>query len=167
MYWTTEALTGNRELGFCSGEGAWETATTSKEGSRRVNYPILIQRGSDKKSQYFALGLSNCIENRVAILSINYWRASLVPAAAVIPAPMVYANIVAVKKLVVEFLRKSILCGLNELQKRWFILFNAFAQLEFVFRQWSKFAFTLRKLECSKQSYGFILKHGMINNDIG
>ena len=27
--------------------------------------------------------------------------------------------------------------------------------------------FTLRKLECSKQSYGFILKHGMINNDIG
>ena len=30
------------------------------------------------------------------------------PAAAVIPAPMVYANIVAVKKLVVEFLRKLI-----------------------------------------------------------
>ena len=117
MYWTTEALTGNRELGFCSGEGAWETATTSKEGSRRVNYPILIQRGSDKKSQYFALGLSNCIENRVAILSINYWRASLVPAAAVIPALMVYANIAAVKKLVVEFLRESILCGINELQR--------------------------------------------------
>ena len=117
MYWTTEALTGNRELGFCSGEGAWETATTSKEGSRRVNYPILIQRGSDKKSQYFALGLSNCIENRVAILSINYWRASLVPAAAVIPAPIVYAIIVAVKKLVVDFLSESILCGLKKLQK--------------------------------------------------
>ena len=48
------------------------------------------------------------IENKVAILSINYWRASLVPAAAVIPAPIVYANIVAVKKLVVEFLRESI-----------------------------------------------------------
>ena len=118
MYWTIEALTGNRELGFCSGEGAWETATTSKEGSRRVNYPILIKRGSDKKSQYFALGLNNCIENRVDILSINYWRASLVPAAAVIPAPMVYANIVAVKKLVVEFLRESISCGLNELQRK-------------------------------------------------
>ena len=27
-------------------------ATTSKEGSRRVNYPILIQGGSDKKYQY-------------------------------------------------------------------------------------------------------------------
>ena len=40
------------------------------------------------------------------------------PAAAVIPAPIVYANIVAVKKLVVEFLRESILCGLNELQRK-------------------------------------------------
>ncbi len=48
-YWPTEALTGNGELGFDSGEGARETATTSKEGSRRVNYPILNQRGSDKK----------------------------------------------------------------------------------------------------------------------
>ena len=33
-----------------------------------------------------------------------HWRASLVPAAAVIPAPIVYLNVVAVKKLVVEFL---------------------------------------------------------------
>ena len=49
VYWTTMAVTGNGELGFDSGEGAWETATTSKEGSRRVNYPILIQGGSDKK----------------------------------------------------------------------------------------------------------------------
>ena len=48
-YWPTMALTGNGELGFDSGEGAWETATTSKEGSRRVNYPILTQGGSDKK----------------------------------------------------------------------------------------------------------------------
>ena len=29
-YWPTMAVTGNRELGFDSGEGAWETATTSK-----------------------------------------------------------------------------------------------------------------------------------------
>ena len=49
VYWTTMAITGNGELGFDSGEGAWETATTSKEGSRRVNYPILTQGGSDKK----------------------------------------------------------------------------------------------------------------------
>ena len=39
------------------------------------------------------------------------------PAAAIIPAPIVYANIVAVKKLVVGFLREPILCGFNELQK--------------------------------------------------
>ena len=32
-----------------------------------------------------------------------YWRASLVPAAAVIPAPRAYANAVAVKKFVVGF----------------------------------------------------------------
>ena len=43
------ATTGNGELGFDSGEGAREIATTSKEGSRHANYPILIQRGSDKE----------------------------------------------------------------------------------------------------------------------
>ncbi len=48
-YWPTMALTGNGEVGFDSGEGAWEMATTSKEGSRRVNYPILTQGGSDNK----------------------------------------------------------------------------------------------------------------------
>ncbi len=32
------------------------------------------------------------------------WRASLVPAAAVIPAPKAYIKVVAVKKLVVEVL---------------------------------------------------------------
>ena len=53
-YWPTLALTGNGELGFDSGEGARETATTSKEGSRRANYPILTQGGSDKKYQYEA-----------------------------------------------------------------------------------------------------------------
>ena len=34
------ALTGNGESGFDSGEAAWETATTSKDGSRHANYPI-------------------------------------------------------------------------------------------------------------------------------
>ena len=48
-YWPTMAVTGNRELGFDSGEGAWETATTSKEGSRRANYPMVEDRGSDEK----------------------------------------------------------------------------------------------------------------------
>ncbi len=43
-------------------------------------------------------------ENDVNILSRINWRASLVPAAAVIPAPIAYIKVVAVKKLVVEFL---------------------------------------------------------------
>jgi len=33
---------------FDSGEGAWEMATTSKDGSRRENYPIQNLWGSDK-----------------------------------------------------------------------------------------------------------------------
>ena len=50
----TLAMTGNGELGFDTGEGASEAATKSKEGSRRANYPILTQRGSDKEYQYWA-----------------------------------------------------------------------------------------------------------------
>ena len=48
-HWPTMEVTGNRELGFDSGEGARESATTSKAGSRRANDPILTQGGSDKK----------------------------------------------------------------------------------------------------------------------
>ena len=90
-------------------------ATTSKEGSRRVNYPILTQGGSDNKSQCGTM-FCNWIENNVQTLSINNWRASLVPAAAVIPAPIAYINVVAVKKLVVEVrecvgMRASLKCS--------------------------------------------------------
>ena len=42
-------VTGNGELGFDSGEGASEMTTTSKEGSRKENYPILTWGGSDNK----------------------------------------------------------------------------------------------------------------------
>ena len=42
-----EGYDGYGELGLDSGEGALETATTSKEGSRRVIYPISKARGSD------------------------------------------------------------------------------------------------------------------------
>jgi hypothetical protein len=48
-YLPTVALTGGGGLGFDSGEGARETATTSKECSRHANYPILMQGGSDNK----------------------------------------------------------------------------------------------------------------------
>jgi len=43
----------------------------------------------------------NWNELTVNKLMSNNWRASLVPAAAVIPAPRVYIKVVAVKKLVV------------------------------------------------------------------
>ena len=43
----------------------------------------------------------NWNENNLNPLTRIYWRASLVPAAAVIPAPIAYIKVVAVKKLVV------------------------------------------------------------------
>ena len=50
VYRTNMVLTGDGELGFDSGEGAWETATTSKESSRRANYSMETTfRNSDKK----------------------------------------------------------------------------------------------------------------------
>ena len=49
----------------------------------------------------------NWNENNLNLLSRIHWRASLVPAAAVIPAPIAYTKVVAVKKLVVEFLDVS------------------------------------------------------------
>ena len=45
---------GDGELGFDSGEGAGETATTTKEGSSRANSPILTRGGSDNKYLYRA-----------------------------------------------------------------------------------------------------------------
>ena len=47
IYLLTVALTGDGGLGFDPGEGAWETATTSKEGSRHANYPLPARGGSD------------------------------------------------------------------------------------------------------------------------
>jgi hypothetical protein len=49
VYLITVVLTGNGESGFDSGEGALDTATTSKEGSRHANYPFTEGRGSDEK----------------------------------------------------------------------------------------------------------------------
>ena len=45
--------------------------------------------------------LRNWNENNLNPLTRIYWRASLVPAAAVIPALIAYIKVVAVKKLVV------------------------------------------------------------------
>ena len=48
--------------------------------------------------------MSNWNESNLKKSTRIHWRASLVPAAAVIPAPIAYTNVVAVKKLVVGFL---------------------------------------------------------------
>ena len=46
-------------------------------------------------------------EQNLNLFSTINWRASLVPAAAVIPAPIAYIKVVAVKKLVVGFLPRT------------------------------------------------------------
>ena len=51
--------------------------------------------------------MPNWNEFKLQPYSRSNWRASLVPAAAVIPAPIAYTKVVAVKKLVVEFLGVS------------------------------------------------------------
>jgi hypothetical protein len=48
-YALTMVVTGNGESGFDSGERALKTALTSKEGSRRANYPLPVRGGSDEK----------------------------------------------------------------------------------------------------------------------
>jgi hypothetical protein len=99
-------VTGNGGSGFDSGEGALEMATTSKEGSRRANYPILINELATRDNRVNYIDHSN--EGFIKISSSSNWRASLVPAAAVIPAPVVYIKFVAVKKLVVGYINRYI-----------------------------------------------------------
>ena len=128
-------------------------ATTSKEGSRRVNYPILTQGGSDNKSQCGTM-FCNWIENNVQTLSINNWRASLVPAAAVIPAPIAYIRVVVVKKLVVE--PWAWLAGPPH---RVYWSGRAFPSGDphvLHWACWGTRTFTLKKLECSKQAFARI-----------
>jgi len=67
-YWPTMVVTGNGELGFDSGEGAWEMATTSTEGSRRANYSIPIRGSSDNKYQYLSLTEGNWNEHKLKLL---------------------------------------------------------------------------------------------------
>ena len=41
-YWPTMALKGNGELGFDSGEGAWETATSALETNKKEPRSYII-----------------------------------------------------------------------------------------------------------------------------
>jgi hypothetical protein len=80
-------------------------ATTAKAGSRRANCPLDTNLLRQQRNVLALLvpvigGVWNGCYVQPA-MSIN-WRASLVPAAAVIPAPVVYTKVVAVKTLVVD-----------------------------------------------------------------
>jgi hypothetical protein len=74
-----------------------------------------------------------------------------VPAAAVIPAPIAYIKVVAVKKLVVEFRdqfvgRASVRTGI--------IGFSLLKNLDVInLVSWGIRTVTLKKLECLKQAY--------------
>ncbi len=73
------------------------------------------------------------------------------PAAAVIPAPIAYINVAAVKKLVVGFQGRRT-CHLHGVRVlvRFFLLINLSAPHGV---GWGVSTFTLKKLECSKQAF--------------
>ena len=83
-----------------------------------------------------------------------HWRASLVPAAAVIPAPIAYIKVAAVKKLVVGFLIEYI-CPAVVTHVSDGIIFICFVFCLFDMKVSNKTytSFTLNKLECFKQAF--------------
>jgi hypothetical protein len=83
-----------------------------------------------------------------------------VPAAAVIPAPIAYIKVVAVKKLVVEpWVR---LAGPPH-RVHWFgWAFPCAEPHALHWACWGGKTFTLKKLECSRQAYARIFQHGII-----
>ena len=99
----TMVTTSSGECEFKSGEGAWDITPTSTEGSRRANYPISEVWCSDNKYQCIDIEKSFNLDWFLCKKLYKFnWRASLVPAAAVIPAPIVYGDVVVVKKLVAK-----------------------------------------------------------------
>lgn len=73
------------------------------------------------------------------------------PAAAVIPAPIAYIKVVAVKKLVVELQIWS--DGPPHGVYCWTGSYLLVSQRALYWMRWGTRTFTLRKLECSKQAY--------------
>ena len=73
------------------------------------------------------------------------------PAAAVIPAPIAYIKVVAVKKLVVGFRQESAGLPSSRVLGRLSLSSGELSALHSV--RWGTRSFTLKKLECSKQAY--------------
>ncbi len=64
--------------------------------------PLQFADGVTRNNNLGSYGLQNWNENNVNSLMRTNWRASLVPVAVVILAPIAYTKVAAVKKLVVE-----------------------------------------------------------------
>jgi hypothetical protein len=97
----------------------------------------------------------NWNENNLNPLSRINWRASLVPAAAVIPAPIAYIKVVAVKKLVVGFLVET--TGLLFGVRTCVVLAIFCEDLSLPLSWWvdGLASFTVKKLECLKQAFAY------------
>ncbi len=74
------------------------------------------------------------------------------PAAAVIPAPIVYIKVAAVKKLVVGFRNAVVKVRLNGVAGRPLPYFGVVARVPARVCGVRSQSFTLKKLECSKQA---------------
>lgn len=133
-------VTGNGGFGSDSGDGALEMAPTSKDSCRRANYPLLTKGDSDETYRRGAMLLRPKRRCSKQTSESNWW-ATLVPAAAVIPGPLVYIEIVAVKKFVVGSCR---LCDVS-------ICNDALRVVVWIA--------TLRKIGCSKQAVVCINQH--------
>jgi hypothetical protein len=94
----------------------------------------------------------NWNENNLNPLARNHWRASLVPAAAVIPAPIAYIKIVAVKKLVVGFLAGVIGPLRKECVPVLSLAILGEGDSGIKLSGLNSPSFTVKKLECSKQA---------------
>ena len=104
------------------------------------------------------------------------WRASLVPAAAVIPAPLAYVKIVAVKTFEVDHCPVRVwhhqVNDCHHFPIIWTIWLNTkwIALMPFIRLNvyLVRLTFTLNKLKCSKQArYAWIVLHGIMEKDLG
>ena len=93
------------------------------------------------------LAFCDWVEEKIKRLTRNDWRASLVPAAAVIPAPMVYIKVVAVERLVVG--RRGGGSGAGRPVSGFGVLRGARGNSRAP-------PVTVRKLECSRQACAWI-----------
>ncbi len=75
------------------------------------------------------------------------------PAAAVIPAPIAYIKVVAVKKLVVGFLRVVLLPSFERFSVDTHPISFEFSGWSLLTRSFKIVPFTVRKLECSRQAF--------------